>query len=124
MIDPTKDDPRDHIRLTPKTGKLIEVSRKGGESIRIYGLTRPNLEKGRRSAWLSVEALIVQYAGARAVGDETYAGEIKNVLCHFDFSGVFKWLLYISDTEDAHLIIRPDCLAAITLHPDMKEWIS
>ncbi len=123
LIDPTRDDPREHIRLTPKTGKLIAVSRKGGQSIRIYGLNRPNLEKGRRWAWLSVEALIIQYAGARANGEDAYANEIKDLLCHFDFSGVFKWLLEISDAEDGLLIIKPDCLAAINLHPDMKEWV-
>ncbi len=124
LIDPTKDDPREHIRLTPKTGKFIDLSRKGEESIRVYGLNRPNLEKGRRSTWISVEALIVQYSNARAIGDDAYAGKIKDVLCHFDFSGVFKWLLDISDTFDAQLIIRPDCLAAINLHPGMKRWIS
>jgi len=52
LIDPTSPDPADdpvrHLQLTPRTGKLRPLTRRGRESRRVYGLDRDDL-KDRKS---------------------------------------------------------------------------
>ncbi|MDF5751420.1 hypothetical protein [Spongiactinospora sp. TRM90649] len=60
-IDPTTDDPADHLQLTPTTGIYVELDVKGENTIDICGLNRDVCVAGRTNAWTAIEVLIPAY---------------------------------------------------------------
>lgn len=69
LIDPTVDDPSEHLLLSPTTGRFGHLTRKGEESIKVFGLSRETLETGRKDAWHGlVFGLIPSYAEKRRQG--------------------------------------------------------
>ncbi|MGW3108286.1 hypothetical protein [Streptomyces sp. NPDC001100] len=53
LVDPTAEDPADHLELLLKSGRYTAVSgsAKGEETIRVFALNRPDLVKGRMDAF-------------------------------------------------------------------------
>ncbi|RSS67630.1 hypothetical protein [Streptomyces sp. WAC06128] len=53
LVDPSAEDPADHLRLLLKSGLYdpVDKSAKGEETIRVFGLNRPDLVKGRLDAF-------------------------------------------------------------------------
>lgn len=51
LVDPTREDPSDHIRLVLSTGEYRELSDKGSATIRTFGLNRADLIRGRLNAF-------------------------------------------------------------------------
>lgn len=53
LVDPSAEDPADHLRLLLKSGLYdpVDKSVKGEETIRVFGLNRPDLVKGRLDAF-------------------------------------------------------------------------
>jgi len=47
LIDPTVDDPADHLKLLPASGKYRAITAKGCHSIRVFDLNREDLRLGR-----------------------------------------------------------------------------
>lgn len=52
LIDPSLDDPADHLELRVITGEYEGRTRKGEESIKVFGLNREDLLIGRRDAYI------------------------------------------------------------------------
>ncbi|QIY56820.1 hypothetical protein HEP86_22695 [Streptomyces sp. RPA4-5] len=53
LIDPSADDPADHLELLVAIGKYEGKTRKGKESIRVFGLNRKDLMEGRFDAYIT-----------------------------------------------------------------------
>jgi hypothetical protein len=123
LINPVEDEPRDHLDLSPKTGKYIGRTPKGEESIRVFGLARGTLERSRLHAWISVQSHIETYARRYQEDDHEAVLEMQRVVCRSPHASVFEVLIQILDTNDAHLFIRPACIAAIHAHPEIRTWI-
>ncbi|MFF0515504.1 hypothetical protein [Streptomyces sp. NPDC004250] len=53
LVDPCAEDPADHLRLLLKSGLYdpVDKSARGEETIRVFGLNRPDLVKGRQDAF-------------------------------------------------------------------------
>ena len=53
LVDPSAEDPANHLRLLLKSGLYdpVDKSAKGEETIRVFGLNRPDLVKGRLDAF-------------------------------------------------------------------------
>jgi uncharacterized protein (TIGR02646 family) len=116
LIDPTSEDPDEHLRLIPSSGKLQGRTPKGTESIRVFGLSRPDLERGREDAWNTlVLALIPYYALARHQGANQTTQKLLNCICRGQFSSVLWYLLRVSRSPLAATALReyPGCLAAL-----------
>lgn len=73
LIDPTIDDPSNHLRLDPVLGELTSRSVEGNTSINVFGLNREHLIQGRSDAWLALEVLIRRYARLRNKGEDAAA---------------------------------------------------
>lgn len=58
LVDPTADDPAEHLFLLPKSGEYVHHTDKGRETIRVFGLNRPDLVKGRQNAFFSACAVL------------------------------------------------------------------
>jgi uncharacterized protein (TIGR02646 family) len=129
LINPTADDPRDHLFLSVKTGKYRprkqggQESRKGVESIEVFGLGRDILEKGRLDAWEAIPALLLHYADACSREKWRLALNMQRTLCRFPFASVLAWFMDIASRPDAALFIDERCLPVLERYPDIKHWI-
>ena len=124
LIDPTRDDPRKHLGLSPGTGDYVGLTPRGTESIRVFGLQRGTLTRSRWDAWGSVEGLILRYAGAMRRADAVRALDSQRDLCRFPHASVFEALLDVATSPAAAQYIDPDCLAALAAHPEIRGWAS
>lgn len=124
LINPLEEEPRHHIAFSPSTGKYSELTDKGHESIRIYGLNRNILIIGRCDAWTSTKIHIIYYGHHLANGNLEEAQRIKGVICRFPHSSVFIELLDMIDSPDAELFgIEPECIETIHQYPEIKSWL-
>ena len=119
LINPTVDDPDEFLLLSVLTGKYRprthegQESRKGRESIDVFGLGRDILEKGRQDAWQTIPALLIRYADACAQGNWVLALDVQRTLCRFPFASVFVWFVRIASGPDASLFVDKHCLAVV-----------
>jgi hypothetical protein len=60
LVDPTADDPADHLELLLSTGAYAAVanSAKGEATIEVFGLNRPELVKGRQDAFVKARSIL------------------------------------------------------------------
>jgi uncharacterized protein (TIGR02646 family) len=125
LIDPSAEDPMEHLTLTPKTGEYRpkKASLKGVETIRVFGLnTRTELVGGRSNAWKGLQSLVEKYGRHRGLGDEREARRLKKTICEYPFSAVFLYFLKFAERQDAARFIGDECVQVLTLYPEMKQW--
>ncbi|MDI1445340.1 hypothetical protein [Polyangium sp. 6x1] len=122
LINPTEDDPLDHLVLTP-TGKFVPITDKGEKSIPVFGLHRGPLERSRVIAWAAVDGLIVRYANACARGDSSLALGTQKALCEYPQVSVFAAILRVAEGTAAEDFLSPECLEALAAHPEIKSWL-
>jgi uncharacterized protein (TIGR02646 family) len=114
LIDPTAEDPGEHLVLTTISGKFQKLTRKGEVSIHVFGLGRDLLEKGRKKTWDGlVLALVPRYAKFRRRGDEEAAARLLETICKESFSSVLWHLLRVARLPGAARLLRADCLRAL-----------
>lgn len=122
LIDPTAEEPLDHLRLTPTSGTFVASSHKGCWSIQVFGLNRGDLEEGRKDAWQAAQGLLVLYANERRKGRHESAAKIEQAARRHPFSAVLAALIRTSRGPAAADQILPDCLAAIESCPEILAW--
>lgn len=126
LIDPTSEDPLEHLVLTPTTGKFLPRagSSKGQPSIETFGLSRDTLETGRRDAWVVVQALIVCYDACLTRGHASLADDIRRSVGNASFSCVLVYLLRTAALSPVPRSARidPECLAALRRRPEIATW--
>ncbi|MFF2805609.1 hypothetical protein ACFVT2_00220 [Streptomyces sp. NPDC058000] len=124
LIDPSIDDPADHLQLDPITGKYRactpsgEPSAKGEVSIRVFGLNRYELRQGRRSAYIKCRELLVSWHREFLNGDHYRAEEIALALCHEPFADVLRFL------ERAGLLPYAAAALGDELATALAEWLA
>jgi uncharacterized protein (TIGR02646 family) len=123
LLDPTRDDPREHLTLSPGTGRYEPETPSGDASIAVFGLNRGALVAGRRDAWGSVEAQIIRYANAAVHHDAARALDARRTLCRVPHVSVFVELLTVARTPVAAKYIAAACLDALAAHPDITTWV-
>jgi uncharacterized protein (TIGR02646 family) len=125
LIDPTKDEPLEHLFLSIKTGKFAgnPQSTLARESIQVFGLNRADFPEGRADAWLSVQELLERYDSQMKAKDIKGASHTRRRLCRRPFSSVFVFLLDYSRRNDAtRRLIHPQCLAVLEARPNIYDW--
>lgn len=123
LLDPTRDDPRRHLTLSPSTGFYAPRTPRGATSIDVFGLNRTTLTTARADAWIAVQALIVAYAICCADGETQTAARHQQALCRFPHASVFAALTEVSQGPVAARYITPACLRALRLHPEVLTWV-
>ncbi|MFK0049972.1 HNH endonuclease [Streptomyces sp. NPDC090741] len=76
LVDPTVDDPADHLRLLLNSGEYEALTLKGEETIRVFGLNRPDLLDGRREAYVRVRSNLRDWHRLQHEGDTTGEAEL------------------------------------------------
>ncbi|MDC3956442.1 hypothetical protein [Polyangium jinanense] len=123
LLDPTVDEPRDHLYPAPSTGQVRPRTCKGAKSIRTLGLNRGMLCKDRKAAWDTAQKVVELYARYCAEGNGDGAGACKSDLQRHPLSSGLRDLLGILKTPGAKHFIGPRCLAALRDHPEIEQWV-
>jgi len=123
LINPAEEDPREHLALSPTTGKLVGKTSKGEQTIDVLGFhKRGGLDKARRDAFRAIQQLVVDYAAQCACGNAEEALVIQGLICRHTLASALCDLLQLLDSPGGALLIRPDCRAAIEAHPEIRHW--
>jgi uncharacterized protein (TIGR02646 family) len=122
LVNPTAEEPLDHLSFSPSTGRFEPKSPKGDPSIAVFGLNRTTLTKGRADAWTVLEQLLIRYAEFKALGEAAKAEKIESAVRNHPFAGVFAALLRMAAGPDADLLIDGDCLQVLQSRPEIGTW--
>jgi hypothetical protein len=74
LVDPSAEDPADHLLLLPSSGQYDALTPKGAATIRVFGLNRPDLVQGRRTAFVMTCAILRDW---HAHGSAETAGALR-----------------------------------------------
>ncbi|PVD11675.1 HNH endonuclease [Streptomyces sp. CS207] len=116
LIDPTREDPYDHIRLVFTTGKYIPRSPKGVATIEVFGLSRISLERGRASAFIRNKSMLRDFNGQLIQGNSSAVEEVKNSMLEQPFADVFFAMLQQAEAPGASIVFGGDVVEAL------KAW--
>jgi uncharacterized protein (TIGR02646 family) len=93
LIDPTVDDPSDHLRLLPASGKYQARTARGCHSIRVFDLNREDLRRGRVRMFRLCRDLLPVWHAKALRGDHEGARETAAALLDEPFGDVLRALL-------------------------------
>ena len=122
LVNPSEEEPLDHLSFSPSTGRFEPKSSKGVPSISVFGLNRTTLTKGRADAWTVLEQLLIRYAEFKTVGEAAKAEKIESAVRNHPFAGVLAALLRMAAGPDANLLIDGDCLQVLQSRPEIGTW--
>lgn len=123
LINPTEEDPLDHLSFSTRTGDLAPRTPKGKASIDVFGLNRTTLPIGRWRAWASLLHLLPRYAQLRAAGRDADAEVVVGIFRTAPFSGVLAAFLHIAEGPAADTLLGAECLAVLAAHPEITTWL-
>lgn len=125
LIDPTVDEPRDHLRFLPSNGEFEPIGLRGEATIKVFGLNDDSMPRslptGRRRALNAIAALLRDYDRQIEQGDPE-ADETQGNLISYPFSSVLVWLVATAALPHAAAVLGPDICAILTRHR-VAEWI-
>lgn len=122
LIDPTVDDPLEHLEFLPRYGSYMGITEKGRQSVEVFGLERETLRRSRRNAWVALQGLIVLYAACRSRERLPQAEDIRRTVCEYPFSSVLCRLLDLAARPSAYALMDEDCLGALRRYPEIHNW--
>jgi uncharacterized protein (TIGR02646 family) len=123
LINPTEEEPLDHLHFLTRTGEYSPQTPKGEASVDVFGLNRTTLQIGRWRAWASLRHLLPVYVQRKAAGRDEDAEEIVQIFRTSPFSGVLAAFLRIASGPSARRLIAPECLEALAAHPEIATWL-
>ncbi|MFF1265470.1 HNH endonuclease [Streptomyces anulatus] len=92
LIDPSADDPADHLELLVAVGEYEGKTRKGEESIRVFGLNREDLVQGRFDAYVTSCDVLSSWHRKVRRGDMAGAAQSAAALRREPFGDVLRAL--------------------------------
>ncbi|NUT33866.1 MAG: HNH endonuclease [Hamadaea sp.] len=115
LIDPTAEDPFDHLRLSLTTGAYVALTARGAATVEVCGLNRPILTRGRVAARVAVERCLRMWNRARSLGDEDLAAELLATVHEQPFADVCQAMLRIAPLATAAEVMPPDVVRLLRL---------
>lgn len=126
LLDPTIDDPSQHLGFMPATGDFDALTARGQCTIDIFGLNddKPprRLPTGRLDALTYFYALIISYKQAIDEGEIDWAKRCRDAVQTLAFSSIVDWAIRLAESEDADLVLPENVIVAMRLH-DVRSWV-
>lgn len=98
LVDPTAEDPLDHLRLVLPLGTYKGLTERGRSCVEVFGLNaRPVLVKGRRDAYATARHSIELWRIAMDNGQRDKAGEIVRVAWNRPLADVLVAMFHQSE---------------------------
>lgn len=98
LVDPSAEDPSDHLTLLLASGTYLARTPKGEETIRVFALNRVDLVQGRRAAFRMASAALCQWRSLRENGEPGEAEQLADALRMSPFAGVMRSMALLPDT--------------------------
>ena len=114
LIDPTKDNPAEHLRLILRTGVYRPLSPKGTESIRVFGLNRADLTRGREVAFTTRAAVLCNADDLLAANRVDEAIRCLRALAEEPHASVLHEMLRAAPLPGAAVVLGADVVASLT----------
>lgn len=125
LLNPTADDPFEHLAFLPTTGEFAAIGPKGQPSIDVFGLndvaTPRKLPEARRETLLKLQLLLEEYDKCLKAKKREGAALAKQTIQHESFSAVLGWLLQLSQVPGAARTLRPGIPALLRKH-SVATW--
>jgi len=124
FLNPTLDDPWQHLRLSPTTGLYRGVTPEGDHTASVL-LNGSLLATGRQAAWMDIIDYVQRYDDAIVTGDANGASELKFRITQRPNLDTFYFLLRYSTSPGAPRIIKPPAaLSSVLKHwTAFRSWI-
>jgi hypothetical protein len=90
LVDPSVEDPADHLTLLLASGEYLSRTVKGEETIRVFGLNRSDLVRGRKAAFWNVRAVLCEWHLHWQAGEANEAEQFAEALQVSPFSNVAR----------------------------------
>lgn len=125
IIDPTAEDPWDHLRLTPTTGEYAAITEKG-QTTKDLLLDTDLLARGRKAAWMEVsDHVIAHYRAATISLDSAEAMKHEYLILQRPNLDAFYAMIRWAELSSANFLFHPDCLKAVqTMSFVYRSWLS
>jgi uncharacterized protein (TIGR02646 family) len=125
LINPTRDDPREHLSFAPRSGKLLGRTPRGAKTIEILGFDRRgNLDKTRSLAWSAVQRCLVSYDEARRASDMVRASEVERDLRKQQHASLLAMLIEVLEKPGGALLVTETrCSAILAAYPEVRGWV-
>ncbi|WP_410577353.1 HNH endonuclease [Amycolatopsis sp. lyj-108] len=108
LIDPTAEDPLDHLFLVLSIGTYRALTAKGEQTIKVCGLNRAQLARGRETAVNQVSALVMGWWTARELGDDRRRRAMVWTLRDQPHADVLHAMLRQAGMPGARAVFRAD----------------
>ncbi|MER6946561.1 HNH endonuclease [Nonomuraea sp. NPDC000554] len=105
LIDPTIDDPYDHLRLILSTGFYRGNTPKGKTTIDVLRLNRGDLQRGRELAFPRCQAMLRDYLRMQDSGNLREATKMLNALQEQPFIGVLHAMFRTAPNPGAEIVL-------------------
>jgi hypothetical protein len=114
LINPSVEDPSDHLRLALSIGKYTGLTHKGCVTIEIFQLNRGDLRRGREVAFARCKSMLRDYLSLEASGRLDEAATTKLALEEQPFADVLHAMYRVVDVPGAETVLGgPDVLTVI-----------
>ena len=122
LIDPSRDDPSQHLRLTLINGRFDGLSDKGRETIDVFGLNRPDLVLGRENAFHIRRAVLFHIQRLLTEGSEDEAMRNMKALIEEPHASVLYAMLWAINKPGAAEILGAD-IVAVLINDGMRRLL-
>ncbi|UWE13349.1 HNH endonuclease [Actinacidiphila bryophytorum] len=113
LVNPSAEDPWNHLVLTLTTGKYTGVTLKGRVTIQVFGLGRPDLERGRAMAYVRCKSMLRDWAAQTEAGRDEDARMIVESLTVHPFADVLYAMVRRAQTPGAVDVFGNDIMFAL-----------
>ncbi|WP_344874553.1 HNH endonuclease [Nonomuraea antimicrobica] len=114
LVDPTSEDPFDHLRLILRTGAYRASTPKGEATIEVFQLNRGDLRRGRELAFPRCQAMLREYLRLREAGNLREAIKMMNALQKQPFVDVLHAMYRAISNPGAEIVLGgPEVLEAL-----------
>ncbi|WP_251982596.1 HNH endonuclease [Streptomyces violaceusniger] len=80
LVDPSSEDPAPHLHLSLAAGAYIDLTDRGAATIKVFGLNREILVRGRRNAYRITPLLLNDWRAAFDTGDKEDAAACASTI--------------------------------------------
>ncbi|SDC66308.1 hypothetical protein SAMN05216174_103328 [Actinokineospora iranica] len=125
LIDPTAEDPFDHLLLALSVGEYQPLSDKGRVTIEVFGLNRPLLARGRQQARRVVSRSLRELWRALGRGDEKAVEEALLCIREQPLADVCQAMVRLASTKRAQIVFGQDeDLVGPLRNPEMRGLLT
>ena len=105
LVNPSSEEPSDHLQLTLSEGKYVGTTLKGRTTIRTFQLNRSDLSMGRAKAFARCKSMLRDYLNLKAAGRHEEASETKDALENLPFADVLQAMYRITHYPGAATVL-------------------